>query len=367
MVLSVKSKPFAPALATLFLLGLYVAFVIYQAGGDPLALARVGTYYRDGNPQGSEGYDGQFVVYIAQNPRPNVVARRLDVPAYRYQRILLPLLARLLAFGKSGMIPWALAILGVLTHSLGTWAVAILLRRWQINPWYALIYGLWIGFVLAVRLDLPEPLAYGLVSASLLAYDARRHSLAWLLISLALFAKEVVLPFAIAFGLLYIWRREWRYLLGLGLVVGLPYAIFQSWLWYIFGQPGLGSGGAHATAFEWIPFMGLFRIGYYDLLLLSIYLVVFGPAILAPTIWGIIAAIRRMLSEKVSLWALSLVLFAFSVAVLPFSTFAEPGGLLRYACGLILAGLLFVSYYRIRWALRLAPLWLAMNTLLWVG
>lgn len=367
MVLSVKSKPFAPALATLFLLGLYVAFVIYQAGGDPLALARVGTYYRDGNPQGSEGYDGQFVIYIAQNPRPDVVAPHLDVPAYRYQRILLPLLARLLAFGKSGMIPWALAVLGVLTHSLGTWAVAILLRRWQINPWYALIYGLWIGFVLAVRLDLPEPLAYGLVSASLLAYDARRHSLAWFLMSLALFAKEVVLPFAIALGLIYLWRRDWRRALGLGFVAGLPFVLFQICLWRVFGQPGLGSGGAYATHFEWIPFMGLIRVGCYDRRLLLMYLAVFGPFILAPTIWGFIAAVRRTIDGNFSLWTLNLILISLSVAILPFSTFSEPGGLLRYACSLILAGLLFISNYRIRWALRLTPLWLVMNTLLWVS
>ncbi len=33
--------------------------------------------------------------------------------------------------------------------------------------WYALIYGLWAGFTLAVRLDLPEPLAFALVAAAL--------------------------------------------------------------------------------------------------------------------------------------------------------------------------------------------------------
>ena len=367
MLTRLKNNPLAPALVTGLTLAVYVLVVILQAGGDPLALARIGTRFSEGDPQGSEGYDGQFVVYIANDPQPNSVAEHLDVPAYRYQRILLPLLARLLAGGAAGRIPWALAVLGVVTQTLGTWAVAVLLRRWNINPWYALVYGLWVGFVLAVRLDLPEPLAYGLVAAALLAVDDKRHVLAWVLLALAIFTKDVVLPFAGALGLIYLWRREWRRALGLAVVAGLPFAIFQFWLWQVFGAPGLGSGGAYATPFEWIPFMGLLRLGYYDPSLLLVYLVVFGPSIILPTIWGLVAAGRKLLAGDVNVWTLGLVLMTLSVIVLPFSTFAEPGGLLRYACGLMLAGLLFAARYQHRKALRYAPLWLVMNAILWAG
>jgi len=362
-----RNNSLAPALATAALLIVYVAAVILQAGGDPLALARIGTRFSQGDPQGSEGYDGQFVVYIARDPMPESVVSRLDVPAYRYQRILLPMLARAFAWGDADGIPWVLAVLGVLTQSLGTWVVAVLLKRWGVNPWYALVYGLWVGFVLAARLDLPEPLAYGLVAAGFLAIVDERHLLAWLLMGLALFAKEAVLPFAAALGLVYLWQREWRRVVGLGLAAGLPYGLFQLWLWRVFGASGLGSGGAYATAFEWAPFMGLLRVGYGDLPLLLAYLVVFGPSIILPTIWGLVAASRRAIKGEVNLWTLGLILEALSVAALPFSTFAEPGGLLRYSCGLLLAVLLFASRYNLWRPLRYAPLWLAMNAVLWAG
>ena len=84
-----------PALVILLISSALVGVVIWRLGGDPLALARIGARFSAGDPQGTQGYDGQFVYYIALDPNPAAVAPRLDVPAYRYQRILLPLLARL--------------------------------------------------------------------------------------------------------------------------------------------------------------------------------------------------------------------------------------------------------------------------------
>lgn len=367
MKIWLKKSPLVPALLTGLILTILIAVVILQAGGDPLALVRIGTRFDELDPQGTEGYDGQFVFYIARDPDPQTVGQHLDVPAYRYQRILLPMLARLLSWGQVDRIPWVLAILGVLSQFFGTWMVAKLLDRWEISPWYALIYGLWVGFVLAVRLDLPEPLAYGLVAGAFLAIEYDCHPLAWILLGLSLFAKDIVLPFIAALGLVYIWQRHWKQALGLGFVALLPFAIFQLWLWNTFGSFGLGSGGAYATGFEWIPFMGLLRVGIYDRTLLLAYLVVFGPSIILPTIWGLVNAGRRLFTREVDVYSLGLTFVALSVVVLPFSTFAEPGGLLRYACGLMLAGLLFIARFKKMRVLRYAPLWLVMNAVLWAG
>jgi hypothetical protein len=364
MISKLKNYPIAPAALTGLILIVYVAILILRAGGDPLVLASIGTQFSQGDPQGTEGYDGQFVVYIARDPRPISVLAQLDVPAYRYQRILLPMLARLLSLGVHDRIPWVLAALGVIAQTLGTWGVAILLKRWQVNPWYALVYGLWVGFVMAVRLDLPEPLAYGLVIFAILAYVDERHFVAWILMGLAVFAKDVVLPFAAAFFLVYAWRREWLRLVGLGLIAVLPFMIFQLWLWTQFGTLGLGSGGQYATPFEWIPFMGLLRVGQYDPSLLLVYLIVFGPSIILPTVWGLSTVGRRLLKCEVDYLGLALFLQALSVVVLPFSTFAEPGGLLRYVCGLLLASLLFAARYKRMRVLRYAPLWILMNFVL---
>jgi hypothetical protein len=329
-----------------------------------MALVRPGTMYLERDPQGTQGYDGQFVYYIARDPNPETVKQLLDVPAYRYQRILLPLLARIVVLGQDSAIPWSLAVLGILFQTAGTLALAALLDGWGINRWYSLAYGLFAGFTLAVRLDLPEPLAYGLVASGFLAIQRQRNALAWLCFGLALFAKEVVVFFVAAALLSALLNRRWADAAGLSLVAILPYLLFQTWLWKAFGQPGLGSGGAMATAFEAIPFMGLLRIGYYSPIYLAAMLTVFGPSIVLPTLWGLWVGVRRWLSGDTHIVVLALVLNALVMPFLPFSTYRETGGTLRFACGLILSVIIYSSRYRMRKVLNYSQLWSVLNAFL---
>lgn len=353
-----------PALATLAALLVLVTIVIFSEAGDPLALARLGTQYSLGDPNGTQGYDGQFVFYIARNPHPAEVAPHLDVPAYRYQRILMPLLARLAALGNTDLLPWALIGLGILSQAVGTFLVAELLHGWGASRWYALVYGLWVGFALAVRLDLPEPLAFALVVGALLAGERKHPWLSCLLYCLALFAKEVTVVFLLAAIGESLWSRRWSQLAGLLLVAGLPYLVFQGCLWAQFGQPGLGSGGAMATPFEFIPFMGLWRIGAYSPIYLGAMLVVFAPAALLPSVWGIWVSLKKLLQGEINVVVLALLFNALLIASLPFSTFRETGGLLRFICGLVLSVLLFGARYRLQRVLRYSWLWLVLDVFL---
>ncbi len=355
---------FHPASLTFLVLLALVAWVIVGAGGDPMALVRPGTMYLEGDSQGTQGYDGQFVYYIARDPNPTSVKQFLDVPAYRYQRILLPLLARLLVLGEWAAIPWSLAVLGIVLHTLGTWALAALLDGWGVSRWYSLAYGLFAGFTLAVRLDLPEPLAYGLVVGGFLALQHQRNLLAWLCFGLALFAKEVTVFFVAAALLSTVMNHRWKETLGLSLVAILPYTLFQIWLWKVFGQPGLASGGAMATPFEMIPFMGLLRIGSYSPVYLVAMLAVFGPSIVLPTLWGLWVGIRKWLSGDTEIIVFALLLNALVMLFLPFSTYRETGGILRFACGLILSVLIFSSRYRMRKVLNYSLLWSVLNAFL---
>ncbi|MEA3352175.1 MAG: hypothetical protein U9Q82_16345 [Chloroflexota bacterium] len=377
-------KPWLPALVTLLISSSIIAVVIINAGGDALELARLGTQYSLGAADGTQGYDGQFVYYIAKDLNPEAVADHLDVPAYRYQRILLPLLGHVFSAGDKNLLPWVLPLLGLLAHTLGTWLVAVLLKKWHISSWYASIYGLWVGFVLAVRLDLPEPLAYALVAAALLAMINDRHTVAWVLFGLSLFSKEVTLIFVVALGLSYLLHTQWRRAVGVGIVAVLPFTIFQFWLRYTFGAFGIGSGGDMATPFEWIPLMGLWRIGVYSPVFLAATMAVFGPFVILPSLWGIWMAVKHLSQRSNSQYsshnldsdglqteqrsndfiALALGFQSVSILFLPFSTFREPGGLLRYACGLVLAVLLFAAKHKHRRVLRYAPFWLVLNVIL---
>src|SRR5690348_16603456 len=78
--------------------------------------------YRYRSPDGI-GYDGQFAYYIALDP-PNAHVY-MDFPAYRYTRILYPMLARALAFGQPALIPYTLLLINYLAVVGGTLALAL--------------------------------------------------------------------------------------------------------------------------------------------------------------------------------------------------------------------------------------------------
>jgi hypothetical protein len=354
----------SPAVVTLLVSVAVIAVALVADGGDALNLVRIGTFFSEGDPSGSKGYDGQFIYYIMINPDPEQVAPLLDAPAYRYQRILLPLLGRLFSFGNPAAGAWVLLILGVTASTLGAWALSELMQDWGVNRWYALTYGLFSGFLLALIVDLPEPLAYGLVACGVLALERRRVLLGFILLALAVFAKEVTLVFVGAFGLSYLLRRCWREALGLGLVAVLPYLLFQAWLFSVFGEVGIGSGGAMATSFEIIPFMGLLRIGQVSIVYLLAMLLVFGPTALLPSIWGVVQSVRTWLSGDAGLYVLALFANALVIFATPYSTFRETGGMVRFLCGLVLAVLLYAGRYHHKRALNYSIFWIVLNVIL---
>ena len=327
-----------------FLIGaLYAGWRLAEADWDPLALAELGSRYSLGAPNGSPGYDGQFNYYIASTLSPQAVVEHLDVPAYRYQRILYPLLARLLALARPAWIPWTLLSLNLFAHALGTAGLAAYLEGKGLKGWYALSYGLWVGLIAPVGLDLNEPLSYALVIAAWLLLERRRPQAAAACLGLALFAKETALIFwfaALAGTLLG--SRDRRLLVGLS-AGGLAFAAWQLWLLTQFGRLGLGSGGEMATHFEWIPFMGLWRVGTVNLRVLVLFLIIFGPTVVGPAIWGAIASLRTLLVGSRGRSEFGLLFSSAAIMGLPFSTFREPLGLVRAADGLVLAVVLFAS------------------------
>lgn len=365
MIQKLKYNFISPAGATFIFLLLVNLVLLASINWNPLALIRIGTRFSEGDPNGTEGYDGQFIYYIARDPNPATVIIHLDVPAYRYQRILLPIFARMVSFGHADIIPWALIGLGIISQTVGTWLVSKILISWGINRWYAITYGLWVGFTLAIQLGLPDSMAYGLAAGGIIATERGRSRLGWILYGLAIFTKETTILFLAAQLLSDLLRWRWKSAIGFGLVAVLPWLLFQGWLWFSFGQPGIGSGGAMATPFEVIPYMGLWRIGTYSLPLLLTWVIIFGPIVVLPSAWGLWASIRQLIARDTDVTTMALLLNSLMIISTPFSTFREPLGILRYACGLVLAALLFTAKnHRIRVLNILSILWLAMNAFL---
>ncbi|TFH37650.1 MAG: hypothetical protein E4G99_01995 [Anaerolineales bacterium] len=363
-MLSKKLAWLWPGLVSILIAGMYIGVRLSLYDFDPVALAEIGPKYATFDPEGEPGYDGQFSYYMARDLAPSQVEPYLDVPAYRYQRILYPLLARILAFGQEGLLGWTLLGLNWVVHGLATLGVCWVLEQRGTRPGYALIYGLWVGLIAAVGLDLHEPLAYGLVVGAWVLKEKRHEAVFALCLVLALFVKATTLLFWAAALLPALQHRNQRKSLVILLAGGFLFLVWQVWLWSIFGSPGLGSGGDMATGFEWIPWMGMLRIGFVDWKVFGLFLLIFGPTIVLPSLWGIIVSVKSK-KQIIEDWATgALLLHALLIVFLPFSTFREPLGIVRIATGLVLSILMVSQERGYQRTLNYSLFWIPMIAML---
>jgi hypothetical protein len=340
----------------------YVGITLARHGGDPLSFAMVGTRYGQGNAEGTEGYDGQYAYFIARDPLGGW--RYCDVPAYRYQRILYPLLAWTLALGRPLVVPWTLILINLAAVAMGTYFTERLLASHGVSRWYAVAYGLYGGVVAGLRLDLTEPLAYGLVLGGLWAWAERREGAATALLALSALAKETALIAVAGLLLHLVLERRWRSALRMGLAVALPFVAWQGVLWIWLGSPGAGSGGATATPFEWVPFGGLLRTATLSWPAFWLLLAIEGPLFIVPTVWAIVRSARDLVRGQRHPWTTVLLAQAVVLPFLPFSTWREPLAMARLATGLVAATLLYGALQRSRRVLHFSLAWLATLALL---
>jgi uncharacterized membrane protein len=149
------------------------------------------------------------------------------------------------------------------------------------------------------------------------------------------------------------------------LITSVPFALWQLYLYHWLGTFGVGSGGGGGTSFEIIPFNGILRIlteGSLSAFLLLAPIALLVAAL--PALWGLIVSAREIWREKTNahLYAYLLLVNAAVMLFVPFSTYREPLGILRFIPGLIIAHLLYAALrychhrplrYSLLWALTL--------------
>jgi len=159
-----------------------------------------------------EGFDGQFYLRFAFDPfepAPDAYGIRLDSPAFRQQRILLPALGWLLSLGRPEWAAGALVAVNLLALGALTGCMAALCARSGVAPAWALLAGLAPGCVMGLGRDLADPLAGALVAAALLLALERPR---WAPVALgaALLAKDTTALATAAFALAALARPESR-------------------------------------------------------------------------------------------------------------------------------------------------------------
>src|SRR4051812_40463283 len=205
------------------------------------------------------GYDGQWFFYLAHDPllrEPDPDAF-LDLPAYRYARILYPALAWMLAQGQPAAIPWALLAVNLLAVLGGTVACLDLLRQLGASRWLVLAYAFSPPIMIGVSAMLAEPTSMALVVAGLALALRGRHRWAGAVLALAVLAREPSLLVPIGLGLYALGRLDWRR----GAAYLLPLAAPAVWhLWILVRLGSLPS--AQSPANFGVPFGGVYyRLG----------------------------------------------------------------------------------------------------------
>jgi hypothetical protein len=346
-----------PTMVVVAIACLYVTAVLINAGGDPRAFVH---------------YDGHYSFQIAhrsfENPgsiaqMPADYAFRDNVPsAYRYQRILYPMAARLLALGQPGLIPWTLILVNIAAIGLGTWATERILIHLDTSHWYALVYGLYGSNLIGLRANMTEPLAYALVQLAILAWLTRQRWWSVVAFALAILTKEIALLFVAAFVLYYLIRREWRWALAMGAAV-MPYLLYQLVLYSWLGATGFRGN----DPFILVPLGGwlmIARVDWHAFLLISLMIV---PSSLIPMVAAFALSLRDIWRGFYHPFVFVLLAHAVLILILPHLTFREASAMVRVTHGLAAGMLLYGALTRSPRILNYSLLWLATNILLVKG
>ena len=263
------SSPFAVAAVVL---ALYAGWIVgaHQRGHDAYDFALVGQFFLDRGSSSEVieanapharpgfGYDGQFYLFIAQDP---VRAHEyMDEASYRYGRILYPLASRAASEVLRVGIPSALVGINVLAIAIGVLALAFWLRRRGVSPWIALLFGLYPGVFVVVLRDLADGIAYALVAVAVLVFDREQPSrlaLSTAVFALAVLTRETTAVFVLvwAAAVLFDGRsvRNWRAAALFAGAALMPYVVYRGLL---FAWLGEGAAPAQLSPSP-IPFGGI--------------------------------------------------------------------------------------------------------------
>ncbi len=356
-----------------------LAWLWQHFGGDPQAFIHQGTIWRDGNAQGTWGYDGQFYYYIALHPLHAV--QFLDLPTIRLQRIFYPLVIIAVSLAQRPLMPYAMLLINWAAVVGGTWMVAALLRRWGRSPWWALSYALASGIPVALQFDTAEPLAFALVIAGVACWEhvrpasapvwpapgtaEDRSALRWMIAGAAAFAaalltRELAAYFVAAYAGGALFRRDWR---GIGWAL-LPFVPVTLW--------GLGLSAtlhslsvAQVQPFEFMPFLAFWvggnlsdptwRSAGYAAQYIGPTIIFGGLALsnLAGRAW---AWVRARGWDPPSPLLFAVLGNVHLLTFLPRLGYQHQVAVSRYALGLALAAVLWAGASRPRWLLWLTPL-----------
>ena len=240
-------------------------FVWAGVGNSNPARVPAGLYvHRD-----SGGFDGQFYYRLALGPLTDKVTDHgitLDIPSYRQQRILYPVVVwAATAGGRPRLLPWTLIAVNFAAALALAYSAARLAWLSGRSALWGIPLALAPGCAVALARDTTELVAAACAMAALLLIRNRRPVPAALVMSAAVLTRETALlvPLGVlAAGAVRLLRRQ-RPDIGLMGAALVPTAIFVGWQMFLRARWGVlpmfsGAGAAGS------PVIGFVRTAVHD-------------------------------------------------------------------------------------------------------
>jgi hypothetical protein len=241
-----KSGLWPVGLAGLLLAAAYVALVMGGSDWDPTALLAQGVdapaqlryaeeiLGRDVAARSDLGHDGKFFFILANDPlllNPLNHAAYLDLPTYRAQRILYPLIA-----GGFGLLPaattvWGLIVVNLIAAGLGSFVTAAIARLLGGSRWLGLAFVINSGTIGELDIGGGGVLALALAITGTWLFITRRESWAVLAMTGAVLARELMILCAVGLCI-WLWFQAKRINLALLLapaLASLAWRTYAGW------------------------------------------------------------------------------------------------------------------------------------------
>lgn len=202
----------------------------------------------------SQGHDGKYFFVQANDPwllDPAGNAEILDLPVYRSQRMLYPLLAGGFGWFSPATIVWALLLVNLVATLAGTLATAKLATQFGGSPWWGLAFPANIGLLYALTSDVSDVLAATFAMWAVVFIYRDRVVPAIAVLSAAALTREVMLICAAGVGA-WMWfhGRRWTAVV----MAAIPMAAFAGWTLYLLYRLGPDEASARAVG---LPLVGV--------------------------------------------------------------------------------------------------------------
>ena len=270
-----------------------------------------------GNPV---GYDGQFFFFLAYKPSFVVTCAHATTycptldPSFRWQRILYPMVARVLALGHLAWIPFTLLAVNFIGTLVVVYLVGKMAVEMGVSRWMGAAAGLFCGELLGFLRDLADP--FGVMWIVIAIYLLRRDRPLWaaLAAAAAILSREQLVFYLPILALPLLAQRRWLTVVQSAAITLIPFIAWQATIHALYGDWPLFAGDTQVATLTRFPFLGLWRTRHdYDFgvtLLCAGIPLAFAFVVSLAAIWW--RGPRRLLRDPVPLMALVYcVLFSF--------------------------------------------------------